>query len=94
MKTDETAAEYSKSLDAVLKKRDITEREYIKLLYDYGYDTYTESNFNSWFLKNKFQYDVSDRDSELKYDDEYPGKEKQIKEYLDKKIKKAIIKVK
>lgn len=94
MKTDETSAEYRKSIETVLDMRNITEEEYIKLLYDYAYDIYTESNFNSWFLKNKYQYDDSESGSAFKYADEYPEKEKQIKEYLDKKIDKAKIIIK
>lgn len=94
MKTDDTSAEYYKSLKAVLDKSNITEEQYLKLTYDYAYDLYSETDFNAWFLKNKYKYDDTDRDPELKYADEYPGKDEQIDAYYKKEMKKINIIIK
>ena len=94
MKTDDTSAEYYKSLKVVLDKRNITEEQYLKLTYDYAYDVYSETDFNAWFLKNKYKYDDTDRDPELKYADEYPGKDEQIDAYCNKEIKKVNVIIK
>ena len=94
MKTDDTSAEYYKSLKAVLDKRNITEEQYLKLTYDYAYDVYSQTDFNAWFLKNKYKYDDTGRDPELKYADEYPGKDEQIDAYYKKEMKKINIIIK
>lgn len=94
MKTDDTSAEYYKSLKAVLDKRNITEEQYLKLTYDYAYDLYSETDFNAWFLKNIYKYDDTGRDPELKYADEYPGKDEQIDAYYKKEMKKINIIIK
>ena len=94
MKTDDTSAEYYKSLKAVLDKRNITEEQYLKLTYDYAYDLYSKTDFNAWFLKNKYKYDDTGRDPELKYADEYPGLDEQIDAYCNKGIKKVNVTIK
>ena len=94
MKTDDTSAEYYKSLKAVLDKRNITEEQYLKLTYDYAYDLYSETDFNAWFLKNEYKYDETGRDPELKYADEYPGLDEQIDAYCNKGIKKVNVTIK
>lgn len=94
MKNEETSAEYYKSLKAVLNKHNITEDQYLNLTYDYAYDIYSETNFNAWFLKNKYKYDSDARDPELVYAEEYPGKEEQINAYLDKAMKKVKVIIK
>lgn len=94
MKNEETSAEYYKSLKAVLNKHNITEDQYLNLTYDYAYDIYSETNFNAWFLKNKYKYDSDARDPELEYAEEYPGKDEQINAYLDKAMKKVKVIIK
>ncbi len=94
MKTDDTSAEYYKSLKAVLDKRNITEEQYLKLTYDYAYDVYSETDFNAWFLKNKYKYDDTGHDPELKYADEYPGLDEQIDAYCNKEMKKINVTIK
>lgn len=94
MKTDDTSAEYYKSIKAVLDKRNITEEQYLKLTYDYAYDVYSETDFNAWFLKNKYKYDDTGHDPELKYADEYPGLDEQIDAYCNKEMKKINVTIK
>lgn len=92
MKTGETSAAYYQSVKKVLSEFNISEKEYLELLYDSAYDLYNEAGFNAWFKRNK--YKKADRDPELVYADEYAGSEEQIKAYLDEQMKKVTVEIK
>lgn len=83
IKTDESSSRYYECINKVLPKFNISEEEYVNLLYDYSYDLYNKPNFNQWFLTSKHYKDDSDiSDSE------------QIEAYLSKKLKKATVEIK
>ena len=85
LKSDETTEEYYLSVKSVLDKYNISEENYLQLLYDYSYDIYVDSIFKNWFVKESGLYKKPDN-SGVVYIEEYPEWEKQIESYLKKEL--------
>ena len=63
LKSDETTEEYYLSVKSVLDKYNISEENYLQLLYDYSYDIYVDSIFENWFVKESGLYKKPDNSS-------------------------------
>ena len=93
LKSDETTEEYYLSVKAVLDKYNISEDNYLRLLYDYSYDLYVDGIFKNWFVKESGLYKKPDN-SDIIYIEEYPDWENQIESYLKKELKKVTVDIK
>lgn len=92
MKTEESQARYYESVKTVLPVFNLNEEEYLELLYDYGYDLNSKTEFNRWFIKESGYYEDKS-DPELVQAEEYPGWEEQVEAYIDKAMKKVSVEI-
>lgn len=92
MKTEESQARYYESVKTVLPVFNLNEEEYLELLYDYGYDLNSKTEFNRWFIKESGHYEDKS-DPEHVQAEEYPGWEEQVEAYIDKAMKKVSVEI-
>ncbi len=91
LKSDKSAENYYLSVKEVLDKYNMSEENYLQLLYDYSYDFYTDSIFKNWFVKKSGLYKKPD---DANYIEEYPDWENQMELYLNKELEKVTVTIK